>query len=157
MEGSVPCTVILQSINIPCLKKRWEMAAIQNLGAWGSIGPICRAKFPFGLQENKSLNISSCPRPEGVREDTSLLRKSPPARNGSNPQGHRATRTGASWKLPAGGCAASGISPSPCPDVLLEEQDPGAALALCALMARRMNICAEDMSQFWLSGATVMG
>lgn len=37
MEGSMPHTVILQSIKIPCLKKRWEMAAIQNLGAWGSI------------------------------------------------------------------------------------------------------------------------
>lgn len=63
MEGSVPYTVILQSIKIPCLKKRWEMAAIQNLGAWGS---ICWSKFPFVLQENKSLNNSSCPWPAGV-------------------------------------------------------------------------------------------
>lgn len=112
MEGRVPCTVILQSIKIPCLKKRWEMAAIQNLGAWGS---ICWAKFLFGLQENKSLINSSCPCPEGVREDTSRLWTSPPARDGSRPQGHRATRTRASWKLPAGGCAASGISSGPFP------------------------------------------
>lgn len=37
MEGSMPHTVILQSIKIPCLKKRWEMTAIQNPGAWGSL------------------------------------------------------------------------------------------------------------------------
>lgn len=94
MEGSVSCTVILQSIKIPCLKKRWEMAAIQSLGAWGS---TCWAKFPFGLRENKSLKNSSCPCPEGVREDTSLLRTSPPAWGGSYPRG-----TGPPGAVPAG-------------------------------------------------------
>lgn len=156
MEGSVPYTVILQSIKIPCLKKRWEMAAIQKLGAWDS---ICWSKFPFGLRENKSLNNSSRPWPAGVCEDNLLLQMSPPARGGSHPQGYRATRTRSSWKLPASCCITSRGSsgPSPSPDVLHKEQEPGAALASCPLKARRTYVCAEDMSHFWLSGATVMG
>lgn len=51
----------------------------------------------------------------------------------------------------------SAWGPSPSPDVLHEEQDPGAVLAFCPLKASRSNICAEDVSHFWLSGATVMG
>lgn len=101
----------------------------------------------------KSLNNNSCPCPEVVCEDMSLLWKSPWVQGGSCPQGHRATHTCSRGKLLP---AASGISPSPSPDVLHEVQDSRAALGLCLLKARRMKVCAEDMRHFWLSSGTIM-
>lgn len=128
------------------------MAAIQNLGAWGAIC-FWSFQFAFGPWE---VSEEQLPLPR-----RSVWGYLPPL----------AVTFSARWELspgpqshsdllqreaPASCYAASGISPSPSPDVLHEAQDSRAALSLCPLKARRMKVCAEDMRHFWLSRATIM-
>lgn len=74
MEGSMPYTVILQSIKMACLKKRWEMAAIQNLGAWGS---VCFAQICIWSLRNLWTKTAALAQKECVRTPPSF---------GSHPQ-----------------------------------------------------------------------
>lgn len=151
MEGSMPHTVILQSIKPPCLKKRWEMPAIQNLGPEVQ---FVLTKFAFGPWEVSEQQQLPLPRrsmwghlPPLEITFSTRWELSPGARSHSDLHQREA---------PASCYAASGISPSPSPNVLHEVQDSMAALGLCALKARRTKVCAEDMRHFWLSRATIM-
>lgn len=151
MEGSMPHTVILQSIKTPCLTKGWEMAAIQTIWAWGS---ICFDKFAFGPWEISEQQQLPLPR-RSVWGDLPPLEITFSTRWELSP-GAQSHSDLPQREAPTSCYAASGISPSPSPDVLHEVQDSRAALGSCPFKARRMKVCAEDMRHFWLSGATIM-
>lgn len=126
MEGSMPHSVILQSIKTRCLNKRWEMTTIQNLGAWGSIcfDQICIWSLRSLWTTTAALPWRSqwghIPRLEVTLSARWEL--SPEAQSHSDLLQREA---------PASCYAASGISPSSSPDVLREVQDSRATLGLC--------------------------
>lgn len=134
------------------------MAAVQDLGDWGS---ICPAKFPVGLRENQNswttaavLLQRDCVRtPLCFRCHLQCEVGAVPG--GTGPPGAVPAERSLLVAAPPPGLAWD--EPFPSLGAPHEEQDPAAASALCPPKVRGMSVCGQDTRHFCLSSATVTG